>query len=116
MPQYQYRCPSCRSPFTVNDNVNIPPCPVCNATSKRVWNFTSSPSFPEHFNHAVGEHVNTRTKFYDLLKAQSELASIRSGREVDYQPIDPSEMADPKLHGVTEEGLEDTFRATYVKD
>lgn len=84
--------------------------------STRVYSFTTGSGMPEHFNNALGEFVSDKRQFYDGLKRQSEVASIRQGFDVDYQPIDPSDMADPSNHGVTEEGLDDTYRASYIKD
>jgi hypothetical protein len=81
-----------------------------------VWNFNSGRSFPEHFNNSVGEFVSNKRQFYDGLKRQSEVQSIRTGVEHNYQPVDPTDMADPSAHGVTDEGLDATHRALYVKD
>ena len=116
MPQYQFRCPSCRSLYTVTEPNHPAPCPSCGVSVKRVWTFTTGRGMPEHFNNAIGEHVTNQRAFYDGLKRKSEADSIRTGMEHDYQPVDPSDMRDPSLHGVTEEGLDDTYRATFTKD
>ena len=113
MPQYQFRCDSCRVLYTITDKDNVPPCPTCGAHPKRVWSFTHSGSMSEHFNHSLGEFVTNRRAFYDGLKRQSEAVSARTGIEHDFQPLDPSDLADPSAHGVTDEGLEATERAHY---
>ncbi len=117
MPQYSFRCIACGNSFTVTSREHIPPCPTCGASSpKRNWSFNTGRSFPEHFNHSVGEYVNSKREFYDGLKRQSEIASIRTGVTHDFQPIDPSDMRDASAHGVTEEGLDATRAATFIKD
>lgn len=113
MPQYQFRCDSCRVLYTVEDRNNVPPCPTCGLNPKRVWSFTNSNSMPEHFNHSLGEYVSNRRQFYDGLKRASEEASVRTGIEHNFQPLDPSDLADPSAHGVTDEGMEETHRAHY---
>ena len=65
----------------------------------------------EHYNHSIGQFVTNKQQFYDGLKRQGEIASLHSGLDTDYQPIDPTDMKDPSSHGVTEEGLEETFRS-----
>jgi hypothetical protein len=68
---------------------------------------------PEHFNNAVGEFITGKQQFYDGLKRKSEEAWARTGLDHDFQPIDPSDMRDPSAHGVTDEGLEATYRAQF---
>jgi hypothetical protein len=70
---------------------------------------------PEHYNNAVGQFVTNKRQFYDGLKMKSEEASIRTGMDHNYEPIDPSDMADAKAHGVTDEGLDTTEKALWVK-
>lgn len=67
---------------------------------------------PEHYNTAVGEFITSKQQFYDGLKRQSEVASIRTGIDHNYEPLDPSDMAEASSHGVTEEGL-DITRKTF---
>jgi hypothetical protein len=89
---------------------------TCGAHPTRVWSFNHSRTVPEHFNNSVGEFVTNKRQFYDGLKRQSEASSIRTGIEHDFQPVDPTDMRDASAHGVTEEGLDSTRRALYVKD
>lgn len=70
---------------------------------------------PEHFNHSVGEWVTNRRAFYDALKRKSEESSVRTGMTVDLQPLGPSDMAEASAHGVTDEGLDATYRQQFDK-
>lgn len=116
MPQYQFQCQFCYQDYTITSPENPPPCPSCGAKAKRVYSFTTGRGMPEHFNNAVGQFVSNKSQFYDALKIKSEEDSIRRGMTVDYQPVDPSDMKDAAAHGVTDEGLESTARATFTKD
>lgn len=71
---------------------------------------------PEHFNNSLGQYVNNERQFKDGLKRKSDEASERMGHTVDLQPIPAADMADAKAHGVTDEGLDATRRATFSKD
>jgi uncharacterized C2H2 Zn-finger protein len=119
MANYQFRCPSCRAVYTLESSIHddVPefrPCPRCgHDKSSRQYVFNYSRSFPEHFNQSIGTYVNNNREFTDGLKRQSEQMSVRMGQEVDYQPLGPSEMAEASAHGVTDEGLEDTFRRQH---
>ena len=113
MPQYQFNCPSCRQNYTVTQPNHPQPCPSCGARVNRVYSFTTGKGMPEHYNNAVGEFVSSRTQFYDGLKRKSEEAWARTGLDHDFQPVDPSDMRDPSAHGVTEEGLDATYRQAH---
>lgn len=114
-PQYQFRCDACRQLYTVDNPTHPQPCPSCGLSVKRVWSFTTGKGMPEHYNNAVGQFVTNKRQFYDGLKMKSEEASIRTGMDHNYEPIDPSDMADAKAHGVTDEGLDTTEKALWVK-
>lgn len=111
--QYQFKCPNCNNIFTVDSRDTAPFCQTCQRSTKRTWSFTTSMGMKEHFNNSVGQYVRNSREFNDELKRKSESESLRTGMDVDYQPIDPSDMRDPSAHGVTEEGLEETYRASY---
>lgn len=81
-----------------------------------MWSFNPIHSMPEHFNNTLGEHVSNPRQFSDGLKRKSEEVSIRTGISHDFQPVDPADMRDMAAHGVTEEGLDETRRASYIKD
>jgi hypothetical protein len=70
-----------------------------------VFSFYTHTGMKEHWNTAVGAYVSNRQQMDDALKRQSEVASVRTGVDHDYQYVSPAEMADPSAHGVTEDGL-----------
>jgi len=115
MPQYQFRCHVCGTTSMQNDR-DPHPCPVCRSMPRRVWSFNTQASMPDHFNHSVGQYVGNKREFFDALKRQSDESSERLGMTVDLQPLSTADMAEAAAHGVTEEGLDDTRRATFVKD
>lgn len=65
---------------------------------------------PEHFNMTLGRPVNNERELRDGLKRLSDDASERNGIEHNMEYLTRSEMADPRAHGVTGEGLEDSQR------
>jgi hypothetical protein len=112
MPEYQYKCESCRVVFTTLSRTEIPPCPVCGYKSQRDYStFQARPSMPEHFNHAIGRPVTNMRDLRDALKRQSDEASERNGIEHNLEFMTRAEMADPSAHGVTGEGLESQQKA-----
>lgn len=64
-----------------------------------------SRSFQPHFNHSVGKFVNNKREFSDELKRASESASLRTGIDHNYKPIEMNEAP-----GVTNEGLDETAK------
>lgn len=68
---------------------------------------------PEHFNHSVGSYVSNERQLRDALKVASQEASRRSGMDTNYEFMSPADMADAGSHGVTDEGLEDSYRARH---
>jgi hypothetical protein len=65
---------------------------------------------PEHFNASVGHYVSNSREFADQLKIKSEEASLRTGMDHNFQPVDVTEA---KALGVTDEGLEQTHRTHH---
>lgn len=113
MPEYQYRCASCKVIFTTLSRTEIPPCPVCNHESTRDFQFQFRPSTPEHFNTSLGQYVSNERELRDAIKRQSDEASERNGIEHNMEFLTRADMADPSAHGVTDEGLDDTRRAWH---
>ena len=113
MAQYQYRCPSCRFVFVTNSRTDIPPCPVCGSQSRRDFVFNTTPSIPDHFNTTVGGYVSNERELRDSLKRISDEQSERVGMEHRYEYLTRAEMADPIAHGVTDEGLDSTYRVHH---
>lgn len=102
--------------FVTTSRTDIPNCPVCATPARRHFAFNVRASMPEHFNHSVGAYVSNERQLRDAIKVASEEASHRMGMDHDYQYLSAHDMADSSAHGVTEEGLDDTRRATYVAD
>lgn len=61
---------------------------------------------PEHFNPSVGQYVTNKQSFTDALKRKSESATLATGIEQTFQPVDL--RTDPSSFGVTDEGLYET--------
>jgi hypothetical protein len=68
---------------------------------------------PEHFNNSVGAYVSNERQLRDALKVASEEATYRLGTDHNYEYLSPADMADATSHGVTEEGLDESRRASY---
>lgn len=110
MPEYQYKCNGCRLTFATLSRTDIPACPVCGSVAQRDYVFQTVNSMPEHFNNTLGRPVNNERDLRDGLKRLSDEASERNGIETNLEYLTRAEMADPRAHGVTDEGLEDTRR------
>jgi hypothetical protein len=102
--------------FVTLSRTDIPPCPVCGNPASRNFSFNIATSVPEHFNHSVGGYVNNERELKEQIKIRSQEESERTGIEHNFEYLSRSDMADSAAHGVTEEGLEQTARATYVAD
>ena len=77
---------------------------TCGETCTRRFSFAVKPTFPEHYNAAVGKHVSSEQSFKDELKRAAEVQSIEMGYTADYEYI-PREDMHPSTFGVTEEGI-----------
>ncbi len=116
MPIYTYKCLSCAATgdliISMDDSDVVQICPYCTSDMKRIPSrFSTSTPFDSHFNPTVNAHVSSKSQFTDLLKAQSEAATLRTGIEHNYKAIDPRESKD--MLGVTDEGLDATRRRAH---
>ena len=87
VPLYAYLCDSCGS-FDSQHRSNYALCPACGLSSRRNWAFRrAGTSFRPHFNHAVGEYVESDHQFREALK--------RSGGEAStsYTPVYPGDIS-----------------------
>lgn len=125
MPVYEYRCPLCGSEGqqlrNMHDNGPLPLCPTCGTQMCRKYStFAIKPSMPAHFNQSVGSFVTNERNFADELKRASEAASaprqvfdadgesiIITPPEHNFVPVDPH---DKERLGVTDDGMEETYR------
>lgn len=113
MPVYDYKCPMCgllaQQRRSIHDNGPLPKCPQCNTPLIRDYGagFAYVRPMQPHFNTSVGHYVSNKRQFLDSLKAASDEASTRLGMEHRYVESDPT---DTSSLGVTEEGMEETYR------
>lgn len=87
MPLYSYRCDACGF-FDSTSRANAAPCPNCGLSGRRNWAFRrGNQAFKPHFNHAVGQFVESDQQFREALK--------RGGGEAEssYAPVYPGDIA-----------------------
>lgn len=112
--RYEYRCPMCQTRVTSDvraERLQIN-CEVCGYLPlHRVYGFTYNKPMPEHFNTTVNKPISSQRQFNEELKRASEVATLETGIEHKYEPVDPG---DTKHLGVTGEGLEATNRARHA--
>jgi hypothetical protein len=77
-------------------------CPNCGLTARRRFSFNPKPMFQDHFNTSVGKYVTSDQQFRDELKRGSEAATLRTGLEHHYEPV---EAGDRDAYGITDEHL-----------
>ncbi len=117
MPIYEYRCNQCGNATSVTYDIatyevmkNRPPLCACQIPGGhpmvRVFSFAIKPTMVEHLNHTTGQVVSSERQFRDQLKRQSEEATIRTGIEHNFVPVD---RQDKETLGVTAEGLDATY-------
>lgn len=111
---YEYKCRQCGYRVDLTTLTGPYSCPNCEGgVVKRVFSFNVQPSMAEHYNPSVGTVVSSKRQHFDLLKRQSEAATIRTGIPHNYVPVDPADSR--AVFGVTDEGL-DATRAREVED
>ena len=110
--RYSYFCAQCGAEDI--DEICLPightapfPCRLCGGQMQRGVCFAIRRSMPEHFNVSTGQYVSNERSFADQLKIKSEEASLRTGMDHSFVPVDITDM---KALGVTDEGLEHTHR------
>lgn len=106
--KYEYRCPHCRATqlSTVRDDRLEILCKSCDlfVVATRVFSFSVAIPFTEHFNASAGKHISSRAQHADILKAASEVETLKSGVEHKFVPVDP---ADAKaVYGIKDDMLE----------
>jgi hypothetical protein len=129
VPTYDYRCDTCRAPFSdfgTHDQSQEfvgAPCPHlmdqtdvgandsyrtstgCKGHLRRVFSFHLTPVMHEHYNPSLGTTVHDMADYRRKLKQASEEAEIRTGGvKHDFQPISPAEIRAT----MTDEGLQST--------
>ena len=109
MTRYEYKCPKGHT-FRTSNASNLAWCHTHGHLSRRVWGFSFKPTMKEHINSTTGQYVRTEQQFSTQLKRMSESASIRTGIEHDFQPVD---ISTPTSNGVTEQGLYEQSKNRY---
>lgn len=114
MPLYEYRCRACGGTQTTYHRGGPPPspprCPLCAIPLSRRFSFSHHQGWPEHYNPTVGRVVTSKADFRSALDQASEEATVRTGIEHNFAPVD---LRDTEALGVTRDGLEETFRRKH---
>lgn len=110
--RYSYFCTVCGNEDIDEQFSNIGaigphPCSICGSIMRRGCSFSFRRPMQEHFNTSTGTYVSNNRQFTDDLKRKSEEASLRTGMDHNFVPVDITDM---KALGVTDEGLEETHR------
>lgn len=80
----------------------------CGGFARRIWGPVNIRlSLRAHWNNTVGQYVSNDREFRDALKRGSEEASVRTGIDHNFQPVDGREK---EALGVTDHGLEEQER------
>lgn len=112
MPVYEYKCSMCGREWQETLSIKrysempAPDCPQCDIPMARVFSFAIKTPMHEHINHTTGQLVSSERQFKDQLKRQSEEATLRTGIEHNFVPVDAKDKA---TFGVTNEGLDATY-------
>lgn len=104
---YDYKCPVATCNYTTRSpergNRLQQACPKCNyPVLHRVFGFAYRPMMHEHMNSTVGAPISSMRQFEDALKRRSEEATLNTGMEHRYVPVEPGDAA---ALGVTNEGI-----------
>lgn len=117
MPTYEYKCTQCGNRISYVWDIATyeemrKRSPLCSCQIPgghpmvRVFSFNIKPVMQEHLNRTTGQLVSSERQFKDQLKRQSEEATIRTGIEHNFVPVDASDKA---TLGVTNAGLDATY-------
>lgn len=93
---YSYRC-QCGEVLSTSRHPTI----VCSAghIARRVFSFYSPPpktQFQPHFNHSVGEFVQSKRDFLDKLNRKADIQTEALGYEQKYSMIEPGDVSPPE--------------------
>jgi hypothetical protein len=107
MPIFEYRCPVGHT-HVINDRLDSILCGSdCSEIARRRFSFSIVHSIPEHFNNNTGTYVNNERQLRDQLKYQSDVESLATGLDHNYEYLSPADMTDLSSRGVTTDGLTD---------
>jgi hypothetical protein len=121
MPLYRFECNACgvqdtvQMTFEEHDRSKLFDPVICECLGgqmMQVFGFNYARPMPEHYSDQLDTVVKSERHFNDILKRQAEEYTARTGMEVSYDTIDPT---DPKAAGVTDAGMEATERAHHAE-
>jgi hypothetical protein len=110
MALYPFVCRACGYELTreapVGSDVPRPHCPECirqhgAVLMARVYSFSAKPAFEDHYSHATGQYVASRTALSDAMKAKNEEMTLRTGYEQKMEPVNLREVAARSIDGET---------------
>lgn len=124
MPMYRFQCDQCGTEdlqtmtFDEHDEYKrrhpnghvVPHLGCITGIFKQVFGVNVNLGMREHFSDQLGTNVTSDRDFNNTLKRQAEEYSARTGMEVSYDVVDPT---DPGASGVTDAGLESQERAHH---
>ena len=109
MPTHDYRCPAGHTARDVYQRLADPvqatrtmrcPDPDCNLFAVKVIAMPGvKRSFAEHMNTATGKYTQTAAEHRENLKRASEKATLRTGIEHNYVPMDHADLKPPDYEG-----------------
>ncbi len=115
--RYSFECQECGNEaidteFHRIGDSHSRPCPICGGLLRRSACFVFNRGMREHFNPTVGRYVTNQRDFNDGLKQASEHATLMTGTEHNYTPVD---LRDMDACGATGEGLEHSKRVRRAR-
>lgn len=123
MPQYEYRCDGCKTPYTIVDSMEgdtkaefdrglmahiMPDGSVCGMFKRDFSSVHIAPVMQEHMNATVGKPISDMGQFKRELREAGEKLEERTGVPHDFQPVD---LRDKDSLGVDDTGLDATHDA-----
>jgi len=124
MASYQYVCENGHTAQVHNGAIPLkdfnPPAslPVCSAgcgsEMKRKYSLAIHRPMADHYNNTTNTMIGSNRQFREELKRQSEVATLKTGIEHNFEPIDRAELKKTVVasDGV---GLESTNRVRVAK-
>ena len=115
----QFKCRTCDIRVSTQQPVGVEPsaprtCPKCGGQDwGRVYDVQVVRPMHEHMNHTTGTLVSDMRGFRDALKRKSEEATLRTGVEHNYEPVDPADMK-KVVEDSGAVGLDSTNRARHA--
>lgn len=114
---YGYRCSECGTELDDTERADRIQrhCAQCGTetTHKRVFSVSVWRPMMQHMNATTGKPVSSMRQFNDQLKAMSDEATLRTGIDHKYEPVDP-ELPKRVVEQSQGVGLESTNRARHA--